>query len=206
MDDSDQLFSYEEFKEFLGALLEVYGKSKSDAIFLSYWRCIEPVKPMTSESVDVICGMISSPSEKLPSAVEIKAAIRQHRIDRTPALSAARKRDLDGWQPLSLAQARLFRLTVLSGIYKMQGDSKFYRKLLESKGGIYGQIAANVIEASGLTMADVAVTHEDVLLHLGIDSGESVEIVTAVEPDTANISGDIDIEKRDRILDEVLGI
>lgn len=196
----DELFTYEELQEFLGALLDVYGKQKSDPIFLAYWRCLQPIAPMASESVDVICGMISSPAEKMPSAMEIKAAIRQHRIDRTPAISAARKRELDGWQPYSIAQGRLFRLTVLSGIYRMQGDSKFYRALLKSKGGIYGQIASNVLQASGLTVADVAVTHEDVLLHLGVEIDEDA----AAEPIEPVQSREIDESERDRLFGEML--
>jgi hypothetical protein len=105
--------------------------------------------PTEDELWDAIAQLIDDPPSRFPSPREIKDLIWQARKANQRVLPEAKIDEL----PVREARIRL-----LAGVYSHQGDTPFYRGLLESKGGIWQTFVPRSVEP---------VTHEDVLDYLG---------------------------------------
>jgi hypothetical protein len=151
------MISFDEFQAMFNALLSVAGKSDPDGILSSaYYEILKPLQPSSEEFV-FACDRHLEYQRGFPTGADLKGLIRDFRQRQQPYLPASRNSD----RP-SPFQARENRIALLRGIYRDQGDTSFYRRMLSVKGGLWGTLL------DGLP----PVSHREVMESLGLPCDE----------------------------------
>lgn len=166
----------------LDQVRHLFGGRISDMVVEAYHGYLS--SRLTQEQVRdaikqaLIQGKMYPSAEWLASAVvnghaENEAAYKVFSASSGLALPAA-----EGEPEVDADKAFAQRVAFMAGIFKHQGDSRFYRKMLSNNADVYSRIAQRVCGSA-------RVTHEDVLVYCGLMQAEPEQ-----EPEFAGVGAD----------------